>query len=144
MSKRSIKFIILMMVFSIIPAFQTGYETTALAGDSDSSEEWVSIFNGKDLAGWDGDPRLWSVKDGVIRGQTTVANPARGNTFLIWRDGKLRDFESDAENVIFRTLSKEPLLDQPWQGNGTLRVNAGGKAFTSTVTRDGKATFQEK
>jgi len=93
MSKRSIKFIILMMVFSIIPAFQTGYETTALAGDSDSSEEWVSIFNGKDLAGWDGDPRLWSVKDGVIRGQTTVANPARGNTFLIWRDGKLKDFE---------------------------------------------------
>ncbi|HPM84920.1 MAG TPA: DUF1080 domain-containing protein, partial [Candidatus Anammoximicrobium sp.] len=27
------------------------------------------IFNGQDLTGWDGDPRLWSVKDGVIHGE---------------------------------------------------------------------------
>ena len=24
------------------------------------------LFDGKDLDGWDGDPRLWSVRDGVI------------------------------------------------------------------------------
>jgi len=54
---------------------------------------WQWIFNGKDLTGWDGDPRLWSVKDGVIHGETTKENPARGNTFLVWRDGKLEDFE---------------------------------------------------
>ena len=53
---------------------------------------FVPIFNGKDLAGWDGDPRLWSVRDGMIRGQTTLENPAPHNTFLIWRAGKLRDF----------------------------------------------------
>jgi len=52
-----------------------------------------SIFNGKDLAGWDGDPRLWSVKDGAIRGETTAENPAKGNTFLIWKDGVTRDCE---------------------------------------------------
>lgn len=51
------------------------------------------IFNGKDLSGWDGDPRLWSVKDGAIHGETTAANPAKGNTFLIWKDGTTRDFE---------------------------------------------------
>jgi sugar phosphate isomerase/epimerase len=54
---------------------------------------WKYIFNGKDLSGWDGDPRLWSVKDGVIRGETTKENPAKGNTFLVWRDGTLKDFE---------------------------------------------------
>jgi len=53
---------------------------------------FVSIFDGKTLKGWDGDPRLWSVKDGVIRGETTKENPAHGNTFCVWRDGKLRDF----------------------------------------------------
>lgn len=53
----------------------------------------VKIFNGKDLTGWDGDPRLWSVKDGVIHGETTEANAASGNTFLIWKDGKTTDFE---------------------------------------------------
>jgi hypothetical protein len=51
------------------------------------------IFNGKDLTGWDGDPRLWSVKDGVIHGETTDENRANGNTFLIWQDGVLKDFE---------------------------------------------------
>ena len=51
------------------------------------------LFNGKDLSGWDGDPRLWSVKDGVIHGETTPENVANGNTFLIWQDGKLKDFD---------------------------------------------------
>ncbi|MFQ5731168.1 MAG: DUF1080 domain-containing protein [Planctomycetaceae bacterium] len=51
------------------------------------------ILNGKDLAGWDGDPRLWSVKDGAIRGETTAETRARGNTFLIWKGGVLKDFE---------------------------------------------------
>ncbi len=51
------------------------------------------IFNGKDLTGWDGDPRLWSVKDGAIHGETTAENPAKGNTFLIWKDGVTKDFD---------------------------------------------------
>ena len=51
------------------------------------------LFNGKDLSGWDGDPRLWSVKDGVIHGETTEANPAKGNTFIIWKEGTTKDFE---------------------------------------------------
>lgn len=52
-----------------------------------------SIFNGKDLSGWDGDPRLWSVKEGVIHGETTPENVAQGNTFLIWKEGNTKDFE---------------------------------------------------
>ena len=32
------------------------------------------LFDGKDLDGWDGDPRLWSVRDGVIHGETTPEN----------------------------------------------------------------------
>lgn len=52
-----------------------------------------SIFNGKDLTGWSGDPRLWSVKDGAIRGETTDAEAANGNTFIIWQEGRTQDFE---------------------------------------------------
>jgi hypothetical protein len=55
--------------------------------------EFKSIFNGKDLSGWDGDPKFWSVRDGALTGQTTKENPTRGNTFIIWRDGKVDDFE---------------------------------------------------
>lgn len=53
----------------------------------------TTIFNGKDLTGWSGDPRLWSVRDGVIHGETTPENAAQGNTFLIWQDGTTKDFE---------------------------------------------------
>lgn len=57
------------------------------------SSDMKAIFNGKDLAGWDGDPRLWSVKEGVLRGETTAENPAKGNTFIVWKDGVTKDFE---------------------------------------------------
>lgn len=53
----------------------------------------TALFNGKDLTGWDGDPRLWSVKDGAIRGETTAENPAKGNTFLVLKDKKFGDFD---------------------------------------------------
>ena len=65
------------------------FGAAAMAADEEGFE---AIFNGKDLTGWDGDPRLWSVKDGVIRGETTKENPAPGNTFCVWRGGKLKDF----------------------------------------------------
>jgi len=58
----------------------------------EKEQGFVSIFDGKTLEGWDGDPRLWSVQDGAIRGQTTEENKAKGNTFCVWRGGRLRDF----------------------------------------------------
>jgi type 1 glutamine amidotransferase len=55
--------------------------------------EFKSIFNCKDLSGWEGNPKFWSVKDGAITGQTTKENPTQGNTFIIWREGQVDDFE---------------------------------------------------
>src|SRR3954467_3049854 len=52
-----------------------------------------SMFDGKTLDGWDGDPRLWSVKDGVIRGETTPDTKFAGNTFLLWKGGEPGDFD---------------------------------------------------
>lgn len=52
-----------------------------------------SLFNGKDLTGWEGNPDLWSVKDGAITGTTTAEKPAEGNTFLIWKAGEVSDFK---------------------------------------------------
>jgi len=60
---------------------------------SAAEQGFRSIFDGKDLTGWEGNPKLWSVKDGAITGQTTADNPAKGNTFLIWTNGNLADFE---------------------------------------------------
>lgn len=56
-------------------------------------KDMVQLFNGKDLDGWEGDTRLWTIKEGVVRGETTKDNVAKGNTFLIWKKGTLKDFE---------------------------------------------------
>jgi len=56
-------------------------------------ENAKEIFNGSDLTGWDGDPRLWTVRDGVIHGETTDEQKADGNTFLIWQGGRTGNFD---------------------------------------------------
>jgi len=76
------------MVLSVFVMLVVGLARPVLAAD-----DWVALFNGKDLTGWDGDTRLWSVKDGVIHGETSEQNPARNNTFLVWRGGSPKDFE---------------------------------------------------
>jgi len=59
-----------------------------------------SLFNGKDLEGWDGNPLHWSVEDGAIVGVNTKENPTKGNTFLIWKGGNLKDFDLTLECKI--------------------------------------------
>ncbi|NIP96443.1 MAG: DUF1080 domain-containing protein, partial [Akkermansiaceae bacterium] len=59
------------------------------AGQTDES-----LFNGKDLSGWDGDPRLWRVVDGLLVGETNNDDKkVEANTFLIWKGGQLGDFD---------------------------------------------------
>lgn len=53
---------------------------------------FVSLFNGRDLAGWDGDTRIWKVRDGAISGQTTKEVTVSENNFLLWKD-EVEDFE---------------------------------------------------
>src|ERR1041385_3554976 len=58
-----------------------------------AAEEGREIFNGKDLTGWSGNPKLWSVQDGAIIGKTSADDPLKVNTFLIWTNGEVGDFE---------------------------------------------------
>jgi hypothetical protein len=53
---------------------------------------FATIFDGKTLDGWSGKNKFWSVRDGAITGETTEANPTKGNTFLIFKD-EVSDFE---------------------------------------------------
>jgi hypothetical protein len=64
-----------------------------LLADNKSEKGFKSMFNGKDLTGWEGAPDLWTVRDGAITGETTVEHPAQENTFLIWKGGEPADFE---------------------------------------------------
>jgi len=71
----------------------SGTATEPAVVDAPKATGWRTLFNGTDLDGWDGDPKLWSVRDGVIHGETTPEQKANGNTFLIAQDLLLEDFE---------------------------------------------------
>jgi Domain of Unknown Function (DUF1080) len=59
----------------------------------DDHTGFESIFDGTSLKGWEGDPAFWRAENGAIVGETTPDNPAKENTFLIWRGGEPSDFE---------------------------------------------------
>lgn len=71
------------------------------------------IFNGKDLTGWKGKENLWSVEDGAITGKTTAEDPIKSNTFLVWQDGQVGDFELELE---YRLRAANP--DKPGGNSG--------------------------
>ena len=78
-----------------------GIEPLALADHTG----FESIFDGKTLKGWDGDPQVWRVENATIIGESTVEKPLKMNTFLIWRGGQPRDFELKLEYRMNSTNS---------------------------------------
>ena len=62
------------------------------AAAADDEAGFVPIFDGKTLEGWDGDPKLWSVKDDALVGEATAENMPKDDTFCVWRKGTVDDF----------------------------------------------------
>lgn len=73
----------------------------ALAADSG----FKSIFDGKTLAGWDGNKDVWSVRDGALTGQTTAEKTIKSNTFLVYTGAQPANFELRAS---FRLTAQNP------------------------------------
>lgn len=60
------------------------------------------IFNGKTLAGWSQQDNFWSVRDGIITGESTAAMPCKPNHHLVYTAEELTDFELRAEFRLTR------------------------------------------
>ncbi|MBK8098742.1 MAG: DUF1080 domain-containing protein [Planctomycetes bacterium] len=85
-------------VVAILPILAVLVLASANAQESAAADRgFRPIFNGKDLTGWSADPTFWSVRDGAIVGECTPERQPRHNTFCIWTDGEVDDFELRAE-----------------------------------------------
>ena len=51
------------------------------------------IFNGRDLSGWDGSSKFWSVKEDALTVKGDPNGASNGNCYLVWKDGTVGDFE---------------------------------------------------
>lgn len=71
-----------------------GLSAAAQISEAEKDDGFVSIFNGKDLSEWEGNPSLWRVEDGSIVGQTGDEGPTKltYNTFLIWKGEPVENF----------------------------------------------------
>src|SRR5260370_19391935 len=58
------------------------------------------IFDGKSLAGWEGDPKYWRVENGCLVGEITPETVIKSNTFIICRGGEPADFQLKADYRI--------------------------------------------
>jgi hypothetical protein len=66
---------------------------TAQAAKGKGEEGFESLFNGKDLTGWMGAFKFWSVEEGALVGEFTPKSGLQHGTFLVWQGGEVGDFD---------------------------------------------------
>ena len=112
-----------------------------------AEEAFVSLFDGKTLNGWDGDPIYWSVKDGAIVGEVTPETLLKRNSFLIWRGGTVGDFELVVEyrvstkgnsGINYRSVETP---DLKWSLTGYQSDIEGGDRWTGQNYEERGRTF---
>jgi hypothetical protein len=96
---------------------------------------WTSMFDGRTLNGWNGNPEVWSVENGAITA-TSTAERRVGSTHLIWTGGEPADFELKLdvklEGDIHSGIAYRSFVDAN-------RVNAVAGGRQGTGTRVGGA-----
>lgn len=65
--------------------------------DTVTDDGFVQIFDGKTLAGWEGDTAYWRVENGSLMGEVTPSTLLKTNTFIVWTGGTPGDFELTTE-----------------------------------------------
>ena len=81
------------LVATVAMMLPLAWAAKALADAPADKDGFAAIFDGTSLDGWEGRPEFWTVAEGAIVGQTTPEKPTKGNTFLIWKQGNIGDFE---------------------------------------------------
>jgi len=113
------------------------FAITLFSGITVAQEQ--SIFNGKDLAGWDSAPGWWTVEDGALTAESTAEKPCKKCNYLIWKDGQPSDFEltcdfklsASANSGIQIRSERRPNWDTygyqaDMTGNGSIAYSAPG------------------
>jgi len=119
--------------FAVVPALQYGLAamttqqparglqfTEPSPLDFNDHEGYVSIFGGRTLDGWDGNPKFWRVEDGGIVGESMPERPS-GNSYIAYRRIEAKDFtlkfEIKVEGAGGRGLQYRSRTGLPWLAN---------------------------
>jgi hypothetical protein len=83
----------------------------------DEHDGFTSIFDGKTLKDWDGDPETWRVEGGAIVGESTEEKP-RSNSYISYHGTEAKDFdlklEIKVENGGGSGIQYRSSVGKPW------------------------------
>ena len=97
---------------------------------------FVSIFDGKTLNNWEGDPTYWRVENGNLVGEITPQTLLKTNSFIIWKGGEPTNFELKGEFIITEkgnsgiNYRSEKLTDIPFALRGYQADIDGANRYT--------------
>jgi hypothetical protein len=126
-------------------------------------EGFVSMFNGKDLTGWDSKPDGWWVEDGALTSVNPEDAPIPKHHYLFWEGGEPANFilrfkyklEGGNSGVQFRSERRPDYdvwgyqadMDETGEYTGCLYQHDRGvvvlRGFKSTINPDGSRTDEQ-
>lgn len=116
----------------------------ALLHPTFAQDGFLPLFNGRDLTGWEGDPKLWKVENGAIVGLCTGPDSPELNTFLIWRGGTVQDFELRATvRILGDNNSGIQYRSKPLPENGPWAIT-GYQCDIHPAAQHNGMTYEEK
>lgn len=84
----------------VITTIQSSFVSCKNNQDQKVETEFQSIFNGKDLEGWSGDPTYWRVENDILTGEVTPETILKRNSFIIYEKEQPENFELKLEYRI--------------------------------------------
>jgi len=104
------------------------------------ADGFVSLFNGKDLTGWEGLPGYWSVKDGVIDGSETKENSVQTDLILSASKEHPEAFANFEFHIKWQMVSKDGNSGVQFRSviNNAKDLHAGG--YQADIDSGGKYT----
>lgn len=146
----TLRVLTLSLSFGILPcAAQPASPAAPTPPPANPDAGFVSIFDGKTLAGWEGDPKYWRVENGALVGEVTPETVMQQNSFIIWRGGRTADFELKLEyrvsargnsGINYRSTEIE---GQPWAMRG-YQLDIDGQDRNRAPLRHSGQNYEER
>jgi hypothetical protein len=133
-------FFLFILCFSVFTSCKSNKNT------SNNTNEFYSIFNGKNLEGWNGDSTYWSVKEGILVGEVTPETILKRNSFIIYEKEQPANFELKLEYRVSKlgnsgiNYRSEKITSMPFALKGYQADIDGRKRFTGQNYEEKKRT----
>lgn len=108
--------------------------TSVVLGQETDESGFKPLFDGTTLTGWKGEEGWWRVENGVIIAESTPEKRLDHNTFLVWQQGEVDNFEL---RLKFR-ISGPPNANSGIQFRGSLREDGHVVGYQADIDRAGQ------